>query len=125
MTKTKKLIKKFNEDLPRFEKNIARLVKKGKNKPIKEEIFHKVMVGDRRREIELAKLDNLMVVEYGNGVKAFIPLDNPIIQGEFAKRKELKAKYRRMCWKAVGIFLVLPIVYILTILIVDIFYGRI
>jgi hypothetical protein len=66
--------KQLNKDQPRFEKNIEVLLKKGKGKQIKEEVFHKVKVGDRRRQIELQKLDNEQDLE--NAINEIVVIIN-------------------------------------------------
>ena len=117
--KSRKIIKEFLKDQPRFEKNITKLVKKGKNKPIKDEVFHKVKAGDRRREIELAKLD------LENSIDDFLEREEPRhfigYQGEYGKRREQIKKYNKMIKYGIIFIILIPIMYILLIYFLDIF----
>ena len=64
---------------------------------IDEYLHHREKVIKRRREVDLQRLDSEIKDE-------LIPMTYDYI-GEYRKRKELKAKYRRMAWIALFIFL--------------------
>lgn len=78
-------------------------IKKYKPK-IDENLHHREKVIKRRREIELQKLDSEQAfIDYWNS-------DAPYklkLQGEFAKRKALKAKYKKYLWRVLFFFLAL------------------
>jgi len=105
-----KIPKQLKKDQPRFEKNINTLVKKGKNKKIKEEIFHKVVKeGDRRRQAILQKLDNEQEVLYWAEV-----LQMPT-RGTHSIKREQDKKIKEAIWWFILIFISIPILYIIII----------
>ena len=74
-----------------------------------EEVIHRGKVVDRRREIELQKLDN------ENGEVICWDLNRVNYKSRFSEEKENRKKYKRMILKAFGIIVLILILYILII----------
>jgi len=89
-------------------KKIQKII--GTSKTIDENIFHKVKSADRRRQIELQKLDN-EIIDY----------PEMSIKGNYAIEREKKIKYKKIFWRLILLILAIPIVYITAIFIYDLY----
>jgi len=89
-------------------KKIQKII--GTSKVIDKNIFHKVKSADRRRQIELQRLDN-EIIDY----------PEMSIKGNYAIERERKIKYKKILWRLILLILAIPIIYIIAIFIYDLY----
>lgn len=110
MKKSTKALKEFHKDDERFQGNIKKLAQKGKDKPIKEEVHHKVKAGDRRRDVILF-IDDLENTKDWPETQ----ITATWIVGTHSRERLAKKNYFKRIKICAAILISIPILYILVI----------